>query len=99
MTTKEYAQLFEKTIENNELYGRSFTLGVALYTLLTNGYFNSETNALVEIEHQLAGALAAELEADPQVIYNKLSTRALAEAVDIAVLDEIARGLSEEVEA
>ena len=99
MTTKEYATLFEQTIDINELNGRSFTLGVALYTLLVGGYFKLGSDELMEIKHQLAEYLSYELGTTTDRVYEKLSTRAMAEATDIALLDEIARELSGEAEA
>ena len=98
-TTKEYAELFEQTIEAQDLSGRSFTLGVALYALLMSGYFAMDSDELMEIEHQLAEHLSYELGTTSDRVYETLSTRAMAEATDIAVMDEIARELSGEVEA
>ena len=99
MTTKEYEELFEQTIDNNELHGRSFTLGVALYTLLAGGYLASGSDELMEIEERLAEHLSYELGTTFDRVHETLNTRAMAEAVDIAVLDEIARELSGEAEA
>lgn len=98
MTTKEYAQLFERTMEVHDLYGRSFTLGVALYTLLVSGYFMPESDELMEIEERLAEHLSYELGTTFDRVHETLNTRAMAEATDIAVLDEVARELSEEEE-
>ena len=39
MTTLDYKTLLDNTIEDNDLYGRSFTYGIALYVLISNGYF------------------------------------------------------------
>ena len=96
MTTKEYKELFDQTIEAHDLYGQSFTYGVALYTILVNGYFTPDSDELAEIEEQLAEHLSYELGTTAERVYETLSTRALAEATDLAVLDEIANELAGE---
>ena len=54
MTTLDYKTLLDNTIEDNDLYGWSFTYGVALYKLISGGYFALDddetlTDTLVEI--------------------------------------------------
>ena len=93
MTSKEYEELFDRIIERDKLHGRSFAYGVSLYTLLIGGYFAGD-DELMDIEYQMAAYVAAELEADETTVYEKLSTKALAEATDLSVLDEIAKGLA-----
>ena len=82
-------KLIEKTIENNDLYGRSFTYGVAFVTLVRGDYFWTGEGSVEDIEWQLAEHLATVVDGDAVKIHNSLSLKALVEAVDIAVIDEI----------
>ena len=92
-------ELLDKTIERNNLYGRSFTYGVAFVTLVRGGYFWNDEGSVEDIEWMLAEHLAAEIDGDAMRIHNKLTLKALTEAVDIAVIDELVTSYVEEAEA
>lgn len=91
-----WAQLITDTIKKRDLYGRSFTAGVALFTLASEGWLDedmeNELDALLEVYvgEDLIGTMSQ----------RGLRTwaRDLVHLVDIAVLDEIARELEGETE-
>ena len=93
MATIDYKTLLDNTIENNDLYGRSFTYGVALYKLISGGYFALDDETLTDT---LTEIVAAELDTTAERVSEAMTLRALAETVDVSVLDELARELAGE---
>lgn len=96
----EMNAIFDKVIENNNFYGRSFTLGQALYEIMEyiNGYFNEEQQTQLD---EIIDAYYGEMISDLYKSYNidvRYNYRALREMLDISVLDEIARELTGENE-
>lgn len=81
MSKKENADLFAKIIKDNDLYGRSFTLGVALYYAVKNGYIDGW-----EILDDLKEWTGVEYRTPWGAV----------EDMDLALLDEIAREMSGE---
>ena len=94
MTTIDYKTLLDNTIENNDLYGRSFTYGVALYKLISGGYFALDDDET--LTDTLTDIVAAELDTTAERVSEVMTLRALAETVDVSVLDELARELAGE---
>ena len=93
------AQTMEKIIENiirsHNLYGRSFTCGVALRIAMGDGFLYNDLDAIVE--ETLEGIYSEVLDVMRRAgLRTDLS--ALAEVLDLAVLDEIARHIIEEDE-
>lgn len=97
MTTQEFKKHLDDFIETNELSGRSFTNGVALYNMLRNGYFLADNTEQV-IEDRLIQHIASDLDIDQETVSAKFTFSAMNEYTDIAVLDEIAKELAGESE-
>lgn len=89
---KELQQLIENRVSNSDLYGRSFTYGVAFEQLVIAGAFNvnptPETQAITEA---LAESLADELSADYDRVIDKLTLNDLVAVSDIALIDDLVR--------
>lgn len=83
MTKQEYSDLFAKIIKDNDLYGRSFTLGVALYCAVSRGYIDGWD--ILDDLTELSGV-------------NYRTPRGAVEDIDLALLDEYARYISGEDE-
>lgn len=81
MSEKEMADLFAEIIKTKDLYGRSFTLGVALYYAIIDGYIDGW-----EIMDELKEWGGLEYR----------TPRGAVEDMDLAILDELARYLSGE---
>lgn len=77
MSTDEYKQLISNIIETKDLYGRSFTRGLALYYAIKEGRLDDDTEER---------ALEIIKEAT-QVSYN--TAKGAAEDSDLALLDEV----------
>ncbi len=93
------AQTMEKIIENiirsHNLYGRSFTCGVALRIAMGDGFLYNDLDAIVE--ETLEGIYSEVLD-EMRRAGLRTDLSALAEVLDLAVLDEIARHIIEEDE-
>lgn len=91
-----WSQLITNTIENRDLYGRSFTAGVALFTLASEGWLDDD------MERELDELLEIYAGEDLIGMMNQRGLRILARdlvhIIDLAVLDEIARELEGENE-
>lgn len=93
MDTTEFENKIDQYIESRDLYGRSFTYGVALYEMLRH-------NALVyddiqeTIDDMLVEHVAQLLDITHEKVQTYFSTGALIEVTDIAMLDEMARSLA-----
>lgn len=84
-------ELLDQTIKNNDLYGRSFTYGVAFKTLVDADYFSFSISddSIEDLEWNLADCNASALGGDVMKFHNQLSLKQLVAITDIAVLDEI----------
>lgn len=84
-------ELLDKTIKDNDLYGRSFTYGVAFRLLVERDYFSyvSTDESIEDLEWQLAEYNANALGGDSLKFHNQLSLKQLVAITDIAVLDEL----------
>ena len=86
-----FNELLSEIIKNQDLYGRSFTLGVALYKGIQLGAFDDDQqDAILYYFEEFYPELAAAYEN----MNCKYNLHAWAEAIDIAALDEIARDLA-----
>lgn len=83
MTKQEYSDLFAKIIKDNDLYGRSFTLGVALYYAVNRGYIDSWD--ILDDLREWSGV-------------NYRTPRGAVYDIELALLDEYARYISGEDE-
>lgn len=89
------AEQLSNIIKDNDLYGRSFTLGVALYYGVTKGCITLEfKNAFEDMCEEYYYDLANTLE-QANVHHN---ASVWAEMLDISVLDDMARTLTGEDE-
>ena len=84
MTIKR--QDIDNKIKNDDLLGRSFTVGVAVYELVKGGAKLDR-----DIRLALAEALESLINADYDKIDMHLTDIALVEALDLAVIDEVVR--------
>lgn len=92
---QEFTQIIEKAVKDYDLYGRSFTYGVALYELITRGWMNERMDAygIYDLMTVYVGEDLIEL------MYSRgldTSMRGLASILDISVLQEIVENLIEE---
>lgn len=78
MNSKEWDNFISTTIEKYDLYGRSFTAGVALYKGVMDGWLNDEWDVIMDTIEEWTGKE-----------YNTL--RGAVEDTDLAILDEMAR--------
>ena len=85
MNTTEWQEFIANTIKNYDLYGRSFTMGVALYEGVMNGALFDEYDTIKDMIEEWTGKE-----------YNTL--RGAVEDSDLSLLDEIARELCGENE-
>ena len=91
-----WAQLITDTIEKRDLYGRSFTAGVALFTLASEGWLDDDMTD--ELEFMLGAYIGEDLITEMGNRGLRIWARDLVHLVDLAVLDEIARELEWENE-
>ncbi len=93
------AQTMEKVIEGiiraHNLYGRSFTCGVALRIAMGDGFLYNDLNKIVE---DTLESIYGEVLDEMRRAGLRTDLDALAEILDLAVLDEIARHIIEENE-
>lgn len=91
-----WATLISDTIKKQDLYGRSFTAGVALYELASEGWLD------VDMESELSSLLEMYVGEDVTELMSarglSVEARDLVHVVDIATLDDIARQLEGEHE-
>ena len=92
---EEWADIIEEYIANNDLHGRSFTMGVALFYLLTEQWLTEEMEDEVDMEFR---ALLGEEVYDRLSEVGRTLPKDVAHIIDLAYLDEIARNLSGETE-
>lgn len=91
MGTKEWENLLNDMVEKHDLYGRSFTWGVALYKAIVEGWLSDVAyDQLDELLRVYYGELYNEL--DKLRMHTTL--RAWAELLDISTLDELAKELA-----
>ena len=92
----KWGELISETIKKRDLYGRSFTSGVALFILASEGWLDDDmANELDDLIHLYIGDdLIMDMEK------RGLGTwyRDIVHIIDLAVLDEIARELEGEDE-
>lgn len=91
-----WAQLISDTIKKRDLYGRSFTAGVALFTLASEGWLDEEMEN--ELEFLLGVYVGEDLIEKMGERGLRVWARDLVHLVDLAVLDDIARELEGENE-
>ena len=98
MTTRQqrWADLFADIIEKRNLYGRSFTRGVALYTLATEGWLDEDMED--ELDYDMHELLGEEFYRVLDRVGRTLP-RDVLHVLDIAVIDELANNLMGESEA
>lgn len=89
-----WAQLISDTIKKRDLYGRSFTAGVALFTLASEGWLDEEMEN--ELEFLLGVYVGEDLIEKMGERGLRIWARDLVHLVDLAVLDDIARELEGE---
>ncbi len=92
---QEFTQIIEKAVKDYDLYGRSFTYGIALWELITRGWMNEKMDAY-GIYDQMEIVVGSDL---IEMMYNRgldTSMRGLASIIDISVLQEIVENLIEE---
>lgn len=92
--TKKWAELISETIKKRDLYGRSFTAGVALFILASEGWLDEEMGD--ELEEELHVWIGDDLIAEMQNRGLSVWYRNIVHIIDLAVLDEIARRLEGE---
>lgn len=90
---QRWGELISDTIKNRDLYGRSFTAGVALYTLTTEGWLEEDLED--ELDYMLHEMLGEEFYRTLDRVGHTLP-RDVLHVLDIAVIDEIARELEGE---
>lgn len=98
MTSKEFEKAFDDFIEAHNLYGRSFTYGLALYEMIKGNYLITD-DINNQIDDMLIDHVASTLDIDQSKVSEHFSLGAMNEFADISVLDYIARelaGLGEE---
>lgn len=93
MNAKEWQDLIAKTIEQKDLYGSSFTDGVALYNIMED-YNGEATEQAVEVAREWFYELTEKL----AEVHSDWNAHAWREILDISVLDELARYLMGEEE-
>lgn len=91
-----WAHMITNTIKKRDLYGRSFTAGVALFTLASEGWLDEEMEN--ELEDLLGVYLGEDLIEKMSERGVRTSARDLVHIVDLAILDAIARELEGEDE-
>lgn len=91
-----WSHMLTNTIQKRNLYGRSFTAGVALFTLASEGWLDDEMEN--ELEALLYAYVGEDLIDDMAKRGLRTWARDLVHLVDLAVLDEIARELEGEGE-
>lgn len=84
---KEYAEMRQRNPQNK---GKSFTYGCILYDYIKNG--GNFAELWYNIEQQALEIVQTQLDAKRDAVYN-LSDLALAEILDISILDELATPL------
>ena len=89
-----WATMISDTIKKRDLYGRSFTAGVALFTLASEGWLDDEMEN--ELEFLLGVYIGEDLITDMGNRGLRVWARDLVHLVDLAVLDDIARELEGE---
>lgn len=89
-----WAQLISDTIKKRDLYGRSFTAGVALFTLASEGWLDDEMEG--ELDELLEVYAGEDLIGIMSQRGLRTWARDLVHLVDLAVLDDIARELEGE---
>lgn len=92
---QEFTSIIEKAVKDYDLYGRSFTYGVALYELITRGWMNErmDTYGIYDLMSLYVGDDLIEM-MDGRGL--DTSMRGFASILDIAVLQEIVENLIEE---
>lgn len=88
---QEWETLISETIKKRDLYGRSFTAGVALFILATEGWL--EEDMADELDDMIHMYIGDDLIMDMEK--RGLSTwyKDLINVLDLAVIDEIAKEL------
>lgn len=89
-----WAMLIKDMIEKRDLYGRSFTKGVALFMLASDGWLDEDRE--FELQDMLETYLGDDLIDLMQNRGLHTGARELVHIVDISVLDDIARTLQGE---
>lgn len=90
-----YAEQLSNIIKNEDLYGRSFTLGVALYIGVRN---DSITTAFADDFEDICKEYYYDLDQQIERSGMHSSAKVWAELLDFAMLDDIARTLTGEDE-
>lgn len=91
-----WAHLITNTIKKRDLYGRSFTAGVALFILASEGWLDDDMER--ELDFLLGVYVGEDLIEKMGERGLRIWARDLVHLVDLAVLDEIARELEGENE-
>ena len=91
-----WATLIRDTIQKYDLYGRSFTAGVALFKLASEGWLDDDMET--ELEFLLGVYVGEDLIEKMGERGLRIWARDLVHLVDLAVLDDIARELEGENE-
>lgn len=96
MTTTHtvFRELLDNTIENNNLYGHSFTYGRAFELLVKRGVFSGDDDLDRKVDTMLIESTANYLGLDESVVEEKMSQGAMVETLDLAVLDDMASSLT-----
>ena len=88
---QEWEKIISETIKKRDLYGRSFTAGVALFILASEGWLEEEMEN--ELEFLLGVYIGEDLITDMGNRGLRVWARDLVHLIDLAVLDDIAREL------
>ena len=91
-----WANAIKDVIEKRDLYGRSFTAGVALFTLASEGWLDDDMES--ELDELLEVYAGEDLIGMMSQRGLRTWARDFVHIVDLAVLDEIARELEGEGE-
>lgn len=92
---QEFISIIEKAIKDYDLYGRSFTYGLALYKLIEKGLINERMD-VYGIYDQMEMYVGDDLLQMMDTRNLDTSMRGLSYIMDIAVLQEIVENLIEE---
>ena len=92
---QEFTQIIEKAIKDYDLYGRSFTYGIALHEIITRGRMNERMDAygIYDLMTMYVGEDLIEM-MDSRGL--DTSMNGLVYILDISVLQEIVENLIEE---
>lgn len=92
---QEFTTIIEKAVKDYDLYGRSFTYGIALYKLIDEGFINERMDAY-GIYDQMEMYVGSDLIDMMDTRNLNTSMKGLAYIMDISVLQEIAENIIEE---